>query len=163
VWISDVFVDATFSYRPFVQLVVARYQGVAVEGAHMSTVVSCVPARIGARRQVSVVTSGSRLVNLTVSGPDSGANTMTVQLQQDNNSTADPLTKWVDVGAPITLTRTGTSAAATFTALNVPTTGTGDRRLIIEESEPIDVQSGVTLAAGSMVVFREIVDLRPAM
>jgi hypothetical protein len=163
VWISDVLVDATFSYRPFVQLVVARYQGVAVEGAHMSTVVSCVPARIGARRQVSVVTSGARLVNLTVSGPDSGANTMTVQLQQDNNSTADPLTKWVDVGAPITLTRTGTSAAATFTALNVPTTGTGDRRLIIEESEPIDVQSGVTLAAGSMVVFREIVDLRPAM
>jgi hypothetical protein len=156
-WTADVLVDATFGYRPFVELHACRFQPLAVDGQHVSGAVQLDPVRLGAPRRVEVTSLTGHRVRVELTGPDN-VNVVAVILQEADPAIADAGLRWHDVStAP--LTRTGTTAAATHVGeLDVPSTG-NDRRLVIEDAEPVTTESDGVLVPGTFVAYREVIDL----
>ena len=155
-WASDVLVNADFGYRPWVHLQLARYQALAVAGAHVSDVASTTPIRLGVKRTVSVTRAAGSGVKVKVTGRDNG-NTMKVILQRADTSVKDDLLKWSDVSVT-TLTRTGTRAASVHSR-RVDTSAKGKRRLVIEDYEPVTVDGGKVAKKSLLLAYREVIDL----
>jgi len=155
---ADIQVGATFGYRPFVQLHVCRYQPESVPGQHVSVLVACDVLRLGAARTVVATRKPGHQVQVTMRGPDN-ANTVTVTVESADPDISDPDLRWVPSGTPVTLTRTGTKAAARFTGLVPLPIGVGDRRLIVEDAEPMQHEVGGVPAPGTEVAYREVIDI----
>ena len=156
-WIADVPVDAQFGYRPFVQLHVCRYQPLAVDTQHLSGTVELAPLRLGAPRRVVVTQQGENQVRVRLTGPDN-VNAATVVLQEADDSIADPDLRWHDVSTTA-LTRSGTTMAAVHAGLvGIPQTG-NERRLVVEDSEPVTVESEGALVDGTAVAYREVIPI----
>jgi hypothetical protein len=155
-WISDILVNATFGYRPWVQLHLARYQSLAVEGAHVSTTVATEPIRLGERRTVTVERLKNSRVSVKVTGRDNN-NRMKVTLQRSDKAIKDPLLRWTDVSSAF-LTRTGTRPRAVHSG-KVSTKPSGTLRLVIEDFERVSVDGGSALKNDFLLVYREVVNL----
>lgn len=156
-WIADVLVDAPFGYRPFVQLHVCRYQPLALDGQHLSSTVELDPLRLGAPRRVVVSQRSGNQVRVRLTGPDN-VNAVAVVLQEADGSIADPDLRWHDVSTTV-LARTGTRSAAVHAGLvSIPQTG-NERRLVVEDAEPVTVESEGELADGTVVAYREVIPI----
>ena len=154
-WTSDLAVAADAGYRPFVRLNVCRYQPLSVEGQHVSGTVELAPLRLGASRRVEVTQQSGGQARVVLSGPDA-VNQVSVVVQEADPAIADPDLRWLD-GATTVLTRSGTTAAAVHDGLvDLPATG-NDRRLVIEDAEPVTVESAGTLVDSTVVAYREVV------
>lgn len=154
-WTADVRVDATFGYRPFVHLHVCRYQPHALDGQHLSGTVALAPLRLGAPRRVVVTRQEDGQVQVRLTGPDA-VDVVTVVVQEADGTTADPDLRWRDLTTTV-LTRTGTTARAVHEGLvSLPATGT-ERRLVVEDAEPVTVDGGGAPAAATALAYREVV------
>jgi len=154
-WTSDLAVAADAGYRPFVRLTVCRYQPLSVEGQHLSGTVELEPLRLGAARRVEVTQQPGGRARVVLSGPDA-VNQVSVVVQEADPAIADPDLRWLDVATTV-LTRSGTTAAAVHDGLvDLPATG-NDRRLVIEDAEPVTVESAGTLVDSTVVAYREVV------
>jgi hypothetical protein len=59
------------------------------------------------------------------------------------------------------LARSGTTSAAVHAGLvSIPQTG-NERRLVVEDSEPVTVESESELAEGAVVAYREVIPIPP--
>jgi hypothetical protein len=157
IWTADVVVAAAFSYRPFVQLHVCRYQSLAVDGQHVSPTVETDPVRLGARRVVTVVPLSGGRVRARLTGRDA-VNQVRVVLQWKDPGDTDPDVGWIDE-RELTATRTGTTAAATHTATLASQAPSSTRRLLIEESEAVVTFIDGIESTQWLVAYREVVDL----
>ena len=138
-WTADVPVDATFGYRPFVRLSVCRFQPHALDGQHASGTVALDPLRLGAPRRVEVTQATGNQADVRLTGPDD-VNVVSVVLQEADPAIADPDLQWHDVSTTV-LSRSGTTAAAVHEGLvDIPQTG-NDRRLVVEDAEPVTVEA----------------------
>jgi hypothetical protein len=156
-WMADVLVDATFGYRPFVFLHVCRHQDLAIDGLHASPTVEVTPVRLGARREVIVTSLAGRTVDVALTGPDA-TNVVTVVEQEADPSVADPDVRWRDVATPpTTLTRTGTTAAATHAGQVQLASVATERRLVIQDAEQ-RVVGGVPTGVLT-IAYREVIAL----
>jgi hypothetical protein len=155
-WASDVLVNARFGYRPWVQLHMARFQPLAVDGAHLSDVVSIQPIRLGVQRTVTVTRLKGGKVRVKVTGRDNG-NQMKVILQSADRSISDPLLRWTDVSTT-DLSRTGTRAASVHSG-RLSTAAEGRRRLVIEDYEPVKIDAGSKRKNSLLLAYREVIDL----
>ena len=168
-WFTDIAV-ATSMYRPFLRLVVARYQVDSIAGQELSSPVTLDPVRLGVSRTISVrPAAATDSYDVTVSGPDHGgmaaddgtadllANEVAVTHQQIDATIADADLRWrIDVST-VTLQRLTSGAAGTWTGtIGVPADGT-PRRLLIEEREPALVGGDVPIT-GSEVVYTDVVE-----
>jgi hypothetical protein len=114
--------------------------------------------RLGPPRVVTVTRRPNHNVEVKLTGPDN-VNVVTVQMQDVDPTIGDLDLRWRDVGAPVVLTRTGTTTAAQHTGIvPIPVTG-NERRLIIEDAEPLTHEAGGVLVAGSEIAYREVVTL----
>jgi hypothetical protein len=158
-WVADVALDATFGYRPFAVLHVCRYQPLALDGQHLSPVVELDPIRLGASRRVTVTRLADGTARVRLTGNDN-VNTVSVTRQEADAAIADPDLKWHDVES-IVLDRQGTTANATHSGvIDLPVTG-NERRLLIEDAEPVMVEdpgSGA-LVPSTVVAYREVIDI----
>jgi hypothetical protein len=92
-----------------------------------------------------------------LAGPDN-ENVVSVVLQEADSSIADPDLKWHDVSTTV-LDRKGTRAASTHTKLvSVPQTG-NERRLVIDDAEPVTVEIDGALESSTVVAYREVVPI----
>lgn len=155
-WISDILVNATFGYRPWVQLHLARYQSLAVDGAHVSTTVAAEPIRLGERRTVTVERLKNDRVSVKVTGRDNN-NRMKVTLQRSEKGISDPLLRWNDVST-VDLKRSGTRPRSVHSG-RVSTTTKGTLRLVIEDFEQVKIDGGSKLKNDLLLVYREVVNL----
>ena len=155
-WVCDIAVSNTPVYRPFLDLVVCRYQPLAIDGEHLSETVALDSMRLGADRTVRL-TKGANGINVRVSGPDN-TNQMWVTVQQADPAITDPELRWTAVGAPLQLTRTGTPEASVHSrTITVPTSG--QRRLLVEDLEPVRREVNGALVTRYDVAYREVVEL----
>lgn len=153
-WTADVRVDATFGYRPFVHLHVCRYQPHALDGQHLSGTVALAPLRLGAPRRVVLTRQEDGQAQVRLTGPDA-VNVVTVVVQKADGTTADPDLRWRDLTTTV-LTRAGTTALAVHEGLvSLPATGT-ERRLAVEDAEPVTVDGGGAPVAASALAYREV-------
>ncbi len=157
-WTADVQVNATFGYRPFVQLHLCRYQPDSIAGAVVSDTVATETLRLGASRVVTFSKRSGRRVEVKLAGPDR-VNVVTVRLQQADPAISDPDLKWVDVGSPLVLTRRGTTGAAVHSGTISTPASTSIRRLLLEDAEPVQREVGGVLVASTDVAYREVVEL----
>ncbi|MEM7321933.1 MAG: hypothetical protein AAF531_02510 [Actinomycetota bacterium] len=154
---SDVQVNATFAYRPFVQLKLCRYQPEAVSGAHVSTTVTTDQIRLGASRRVVVTRTGAR-ARVQMTGPDN-ENRVTVTLQEADDTISDEEMKWQDTEISESLGRRGSRRNANFSGIiDIPDNGSA-RRLIIEDAEPVQRDVDGTLVTEYEVAYREVVEI----
>jgi hypothetical protein len=172
-WFVDIAVD-TAMYRPFLRLVVARYQVDSIPGQQLSTSVMLDPVRLGVARSTTVRALGSEAFEVTMVGPDHGGmdaddgagallvNEVEVTHQRADPDIADDLLRWqLDVESR-TLLRSSDGSAATWTgAIDVPADGS-PRRLVLTEREPALFGDGVPVV-GSEVVYTEVVDVGAAV
>jgi hypothetical protein len=158
-------------YRPFLRLVVARYQLDSILGEELSRPVTLDPVRLGVSRTVTV-REGSAVdsFDVTVTGPDHGgmaaddgtsgllANEIVVTHQRVDSNIADSDLRWqVDVSS-VTLQRISNGASGTWTGtIDAPAGGT-PRRLVIAEHEPAFTGGDVPIT-GVEVVHVDVVDL----
>ncbi len=155
---SDVQVNATFAYRPFVRLSLCRYQPLAVNGAHVSTTVATDTIRIGAARKTTVQRSGNDRVRIQMVGPDN-VNEVTVRVEEADPAISDDDLRWQDTGTAVVLRRAGNRRNARFTGtVNLPS-GTNPRRVIVEDAEPVQRESGGSLVTEYELAYREVVDI----
>jgi hypothetical protein len=154
-WTADVLVDATFGYRPFVRLSVCRFQPHALDGQHASGTVGLEPLRLGAPRRVEVTQANGNQANVRLIGPDD-VNVVSVVLQEADPAITDPDLKWQDV-TTTQLARSGTTAAAVHEGLvGIPQTG-NERRLVVEDAEPVTVEGDGELVDGTVLAYREVI------
>lgn len=155
-WTSDVLVNADFGYRPWVRLSLVRYQGLSVPGTEVSGTVECEPVRLGARRVVTAAKLPRGRVRVRLEGRDN-VNEVRVVLQRKVRGITDPLLAWEDVSTT-TLRRSGSRAASVHSG-TVETAASGARRLVIEDYEPVSVSGRTSLRDGTLLAYREIIDL----
>jgi hypothetical protein len=156
-WTADVHVDAEIGYRPFVRLHVCRFQPLAVAGQHLSPTVELEPLRLGAERRVEVTQVAEGQASVRLSGPDN-VNVVTVVLQQPDPEVSDPDLRWQDVGTTV-LTRSGTTAAAAHEGVVDLSAAAGERRLVVEDAEPVTVEDGGALTDATVVAYREVIEI----
>ena len=171
-WFADVAV-ATPMYRPFLRLVVARYQVDSIAGQELSSPVTLDPVRLGVSRTVSVRAAAvADSFDVTVTGPDHGgmsaddgtaallANELVVTHQRVDATIVDPDLRWrVDVST-VALNRVANGAAGTWTGtIGAPADGS-PRRLLIEELEPALVGTAVPVV-GTEAVYTDAIELAP--
>jgi hypothetical protein len=161
IWTADVAVDATFSYRPFVQLHLCRYQPVAIDGQHASVTVPADPIRLGARRVVTVSPLLGGEVRVRLTGPDA-VNSVRVVLQWHEGGTVadDAEFGWLDE-REVLASRTGSTAASTHRATLSTSAPTGNRRLVIEETESTASAVDGVASSVAVVAYREVIVLPP--
>lgn len=172
-WFADIAV-ATPMYRPFLRLMVARYQVDSLPGQELSKPVTLDPMRLGASRTVIVreTAPASGSYDVTVTGPDHGgmaaddgtgslvANEFVIVHQRADPSIADADLRWqIDVSS-VTLQRVGDGEAGRWTGTIAAPIDGGARRLVIEEREPA-LTGGDSPVVGSEVVYTDVVTLTP--
>ena len=169
-WYTDIAVT-TSMYRPFLRLVVARYQVDSIAGEALSRTVTLDPVRLGVSR-TTLVRAGQATdtFDVTVTGPDHGGmsaddgsadlltNEVVVTHQRVDSAIADKDLRWqVDVSA-VRLQRVANGATTTWSGtIDAPDDGT-PRRLVIAEHEPALTGDEVPIA-GIEVVHIDVVDL----
>ncbi len=156
VWTADVLIDANFGYRPWVQLSLCRLQPLAVDLAHVSDPVQCEPVRLGASRTLTVVKGATGQATVTMTGRDAN-NTVKVTTQIADPTISDPDLKWINV-ATVALVRSGTTAAASFTG-TITLPAAVERRIIVEDSEPVKIESAGVLVSSRSVAYRDVVTI----
>jgi hypothetical protein len=155
---SDIALDATFSYRPFVKLYLCRYQPESISSARKSTVVATEVLRLGAQRTVTVTQGGANQVTVQLAGIDN-VNQVTVRTEESDPAISDVEMSWQEVGSPVVLTRSGTRDAAQFDGtVTLPSTS-NPRRLVIEDAEPVQRHDGAALVTEYEVAYREVIDI----
>jgi hypothetical protein len=156
---SDIQVNATFAYRPFVKLYLCRFQPEAINGAHLSTVVATDVLRLGAPRTVTITnTRAVNQIGVRLVGPDN-ENQVTVRFEESDPAIADPEMSWSEIGTPVTLARRGSRRNATFNGtVNLPASA-NPRRIIIEDAEPVQRHGGAALVDEYEVAYREVVEI----
>lgn len=158
-WFADVHLDAPEIPRPFLRLVLCRFQPTSVDGAHLSAPVVADPVRLGPTRTSSVrlddddATLVVRVVGLDHRGvpdpeDDKGRNhdRVTAWLERHDDAVTDPALGWGAIDGPIELTRRALGGGrARWTGRFPVPDPRGDERLRvrIEEEEPL--QSGTAL------------------
>lgn len=170
-WFTDIAVD-TSMYRPFLRLVVARYQVDSLPGQELSSHVTLDPIRLGANRTLSV-RGGSTvpgMFDVTVTGAAHGGmstddgtgglldNQFVVIHQRADPAITDPDLRWrIDVSAA-PLPRIAVGALSVWSAtIDVPADG-DPRRLVVEEREPA-LTGGEIPVAGHEVVYTDVLTL----
>jgi hypothetical protein len=156
-WTADVHVDAAIGYRPFVRLHVCRFQPHALVDQHASATVELEPQRLGALRRVEVTHVSEGQANVRLTGPDN-VNVVAVVLQEAHPRVADPDLRGQDV-ATTALTRTGTTEAAVHEGVVAIPQTRAERRLVVEDAEPVTVEAGGELEDGSVVAYREVIEI----
>ena len=160
-WMADVLVDAgeDVGYRPFVQLAVCRYQPNAVPGLNLSPTVEVAPVRLGALREVTVaqVAPGAGRASVRLSGLAAG-NQVRVITQEADTGVSDPDLRWHDVATVVLSPASATGAAVYTGVVDLPTSG-ADRRVVIEDAEPVTVDDDGTAASSTVVAYREVVEI----
>ena len=167
-WFADIAVE-TDAYRPFLQLVIARYQADSIDGKRLGPAVTLEPVRLGVSRSVTVTSRGDGY-DVVVTGiehagipADKGStvfaqNEVTVTLQQADLEIADADLRWLIDLKVIALQRTagpdGTSWSG-HVAVEEPDTL---QRLVVEESEPALFGAENPDLVGN-VVYTEVVAL----
>jgi hypothetical protein len=169
-WFADIVVDTPI-YRPFLRLVLARYQVDSVAGQQLSSSAILDPIRLGVKRTVSVrAGAAADEFDVTVSGPDHGgmaaddgtatllANELVVVHQRADAAIADPDLRWrIDVSTAA-LPKVSTNGVSTWSAtIAAPPDGT-PRRLVIEEREPA-LTGLFAPTVGGEPVYTETVEL----
>jgi hypothetical protein len=169
-WAADVVIGADLGERPFVQLALARYQPIALEGLALSSEVQPDPVRLGPRRRVRAqqsATAGSVLCSVLCSvdfAPE--ADVVQVLVQQADPDIVDPDLRWSDVvGDTGTLVTTLTAQPAGGTPrhsgqVELPSID-GDLRLVFEDLEPVTRTDSATgdPIADHEVVYRETIEI----
>jgi hypothetical protein len=85
-------------------------------------------------------------------------NVVTVTLQEADPLIADADLEWRDIASTVHA-RSGTTVASTHAGIvDVPVTG-NERRLLIEDAEPVSIESGGALLDSTIVAYREVVDI----
>ncbi|HEX4983468.1 MAG TPA: hypothetical protein VFV63_17310, partial [Ilumatobacteraceae bacterium] len=165
-WAADVVIGADLGERPFVQLALARYQPIAVEGLALSGEVQPDPVRLGPRRRVraeSSATAGRVLCSVDFAPEE---HVVQVLVQQADPDIVDPDLRWSDVvgdtGAVVT-TLTAQPAGGTprhIGQVELPSVD-GDLRLVFEDLEPVtrtDPATGAAIADHE-VAYRETIEI----
>jgi hypothetical protein len=169
-WFADIALD-TPTYRPFLRLVVARYQADSLPGLELSSAVTLEPIRLGVSRGLSVRPAPDvpAAFDVTVSGPDHGGfaddgtgglldNELVVIHQQADEDITDSDLRWQIEAGRVTLQRNTTGELTTWSARIDALANGAPRRLVIEEREPALVGGAVPVVTGD-VVYTDAVPL----
>jgi hypothetical protein len=83
-------------------------------------------------------------------------------LQEADPDVADKDLRWQDVRTQV-LTRSGTTAAAVHEdVVDISGSGTGaERRLVVEDAEPVTVEVDGERADATVVAYREVIETPP--
>ncbi|GJL53451.1 MAG: hypothetical protein NPIRA02_05830 [Nitrospirales bacterium] len=165
-WFADIAV-ATELYRPFVQLVVARYQPDSITGKHLSPSVTLEPFRLGVSRQVELQQNNDGF-NITVTGREhagipvlekpQGQNEVAVTVQEADPDLADQDLRWITAINTATLARVAGPDGSSWSGQLSINNSTRPQRLLIEESEPA-LFGGEKPSLTSHVVYSEVMVL----
>ncbi len=176
-WYCDVAIDVD-GHRPFVTLVVARYQPDSIPGRHLGRAVTLDPIQLGPDRTVEAVRSDDHyrvlVTGATHEGvalddralvkvpgadpePELGANEFVVRVQQADPSIIDLDLRWSDDVNQVALVPTAGNGHTGWGG-DVPIPAGGlPHRLVIEERRPALI--GAELAeVTTVVVHDEIID-----
>lgn len=153
-WFADIELAAGFGYRPFLRLVVARYQPDSVAGAELSSLVTLDAVRLGVVRTTAVSASDST-ISVSVSGVDELDNQVQVRLQVADPTIKDADLRWQPVADPVRLDRSDSLWLGT---LPHPS---GSVRVVIEELEPGRRDEAGSPVSVETVVFVDVVELKP--
>ncbi len=160
-WYADVELGPEFGYRPFLRLVVARFQPDSVLGATLSSTVTLEPVRLGVVRSTKIVRRGD-FVTVIINGTKDLDNQADVRLEQADPLTPDPDLTWQPVGDPVRLTVSGSGDDTVWSGSIDVGVGKGRLRVVVEESEPGLRTEGRQAVDVETVVFVETVELPPA-
>lgn len=161
-WAADIDLAADLGYRPFVSLLLARFQPESIEGAHLSSTVRVDPIRLGASRETTIQSPIDGFLPVTVTGYDAVSaddehNTISVTLQRANPEIANEDLRWEADAMPIVLTRQETLNGTQWSG-EIPLPATTDElRVLIEDVEPSAGPIDVSMGANQMVAFVETV------
>jgi hypothetical protein len=167
-WATDIVIDAELGERPFVQLALARYQPIAVEGLALSDEVQPDPVRLGSRRRVRAqrsVTAGDVVCRMDFAP---GEHLVQVRVQQASADIADPDLRWSDVGGddgPLVTTLAPATTGPTHRRVGEFTLPIvdADLRLVFEDFQPVtrtDAATGDGIADHE-IVYRETIEIPP--
>ncbi len=165
-WFADVAV-ATEVYRPFLQLVIARYQADSITGKDLSAAVTLEPIRLGLSRIVTLESTDGN-ISVKVTGREHAGipglentveqNEVTLTLQEADTAIADKDLRWTKSVQNITLSRTAGPDGSTWSGVMNKVTSENPRRLLIEEFEP-GLFGGEKATLTSHVVYSEVMDI----
>lgn len=156
-WFADIAIDADLGYRPFVQLVLVRFQPVSIAGAEIGDAVVAEPVRLGASRTTQLVRSGTTL-QVTVTGSEL-RNEVIARFQESDPDIGEIDLSWHDLDAGVALTPTSAGSETVWTsALTLPVS---ERpiRLVIEDAELLDRTIGGAVAQARNIAYIEAVDI----
>ena len=165
-WFVDIAV-ATELYRPFLQLVVARYQPDSIPGKHLSSSVTLEPFRLGVSRQVelqqtsdgfSITVRGREHAGIPVLEKPHGQNEVTVTVQEADPDIADQDLRWITAIKTVTLARVAGPDGSSWSGQLSVTDSAIPQRVLIEESEPA-LFGGDRPSLTSHVVYSEVIVL----
>ena len=159
-WYADVELAAGFGYRPFLQLVVARYQPDSIGGATLSSFVTLEPVRLGVVRSTQIVRRGS-LVDAIVKGTRDLDNQIDIRLEQADPSVPDPDLTWQPVGDPVRLAVVRAGEETVWSGGIEVGPAKGRLRVVVEEVEPGRRTEDKRVVNVETVVFVETVELPP--
>ncbi len=166
VWIADVPIEAEIGERPFLQLTLARYQPIALDGLALSDEVGTDPVRLGPRRRTAAqrqATPGDVLCSMWHAPID---HTVQVRVQQADTGITDPDLRWADLldGLdPMIVTLSPSVVRGTTRhrgVITLPTSST-NLRLVLEDLEPVmrtDADTGAAVEDVELV-YRETVEI----
>ena len=163
-WFADIVVN-TNAYRPFLQLVVARYQADSIPGKQLGPKVMLEPLRLGVSRSVTVTPNGDGY-DVVVSGiehagmpaGEDAQNEVTVTLQQADPGIDDADLRWLTDLKVVALQRTAEPGGTTWSGHLAVEQSSIPQRLVIEESEPA-LFGGQNPDLVGVVVYSEVVEL----
>ena len=78
--------------------------------------------------------------------------------QRIDPQVSDPDLRWQDVGTTV-LTRSGTTAAAAHEGDVDISAAAGERRLVVEDAEPVTVEANGALTDATVVAYREVIEI----
>jgi len=167
-WFADIAVD-TDVYRPFLQLVIARYQADSIPGRHLGPPVTLEPSRLGVSRSVTLTQTGDGY-DVVVAGVEHAGipadadsktfaqNEVTATLQEADSNIADADLRWLTDLDVAVLQRAAGPDGTTWSGHVVAQPSGAPQRLVIEESEPA-LFGGETPDLVGSVIYTEVMEL----
>jgi hypothetical protein len=165
-WFADIAVE-TNAYRPFLQLMIARYQADSIDGKQLGPAVRLEPVRLGVSRAVKVipqddgyevVVSGIEHDGIPAGKGGSAQNEVTVTLQQADPDIADADLRWLTDLKVVVLQRTAGPNETTWSGHVAVEESDTPQRFVIEESEPA-LFGGKNPDLVGNVIYTEVVEL----
>jgi hypothetical protein len=168
-WLADIAVE-TDAYRPFLQLVIARYQADSIDGKRLGPAVTLQPLRLGVSRSVTitprddgydVVVTGIEHAGVRADDEKSAVlaqNEVSVTLQQADPKIADPDLRWLTDLDVVALQRTAGPDGTTWAGHIAVSQAAVPQRLLIEELEPA-LFGGENPELVGNVIYTEVVEL----